>query len=99
MRRNGRFGGETKPQKSDGIHRAALRGASTHWRHRAEVVARELAGAGVEPEPGKGRVLETRRAVARGWSEVAADLVIQGQVQLARPSRAAIRGWHAAGVD
>jgi Plasmid recombination enzyme len=34
--------GVTKPRKLDGIHRAAMRGASTHWRQRAEAVAREM---------------------------------------------------------
>ncbi len=75
--------GEAKPQKTDGIHRAALRGASTHYRQRAELVARELASGGVKPEPGKGRLLTTRREVVRGWSEVADTLVNQGQVELA----------------
>jgi hypothetical protein len=75
--------GETKPQKTDGIHRAALRGASTHYRRRADLVARELASGGVKPEPGKNRLLATRREVVRGWSEVADSLVNQGQVELA----------------
>jgi Plasmid recombination enzyme len=75
--------GETKPQKTDGIHRAALRGASTHYRQRADAVVRELASGGVKPEPGKARLLETRREVVRGWSKVADDLIIQGQVDLA----------------
>ena len=75
--------GETKPQKTDGIHRAALRGASTHYRQRAEAVVRELASGGVKPEPGKARLLETRREVVRGWSKVVDDLIIQDQVDLA----------------
>lgn len=64
--------GQTKPQKTDGIHRAARRGASTHWRQRAEAVARELAGAGFQPELGRVRLLETRREVVPGWNAVAA---------------------------
>jgi hypothetical protein len=75
--------GETKPQKTDGIHRAALRGASTHYRRRADLVARELGTGGVKPEPGKNRLLATRREVVRGWSEVADSLVNQGQMELA----------------
>jgi hypothetical protein len=75
--------GETKPRKTDGIHRAALRGASTHYRQRAEAVVRELASGGVKPEPGKARLLETRREVVRGWSKVVDDLIIQDQVDLA----------------
>ncbi|GAC1690699.1 MAG: hypothetical protein PVS2B1_13140 [Candidatus Dormibacteraceae bacterium] len=75
--------GETKPQKTDGIHRAALRGASTHYRRKADLVARELASGGIKPEPGKYCLLATRREVVRGWSEVADNLVNQGQVELA----------------
>jgi hypothetical protein len=82
--------GEVKPQKTDGIHRAAMRGASTHRRQRAASVAREMAAAGdIKVEPGKAQMLETRREVVRGWTEVADDLVLQGQVELAQ----AVRGF------
>lgn len=79
--------GESKPQKADGIHRAALRGASTHWRHRTEVVGRELVAGGLKTEPGKHRLLATRREVVRGWNEVADDLVLQNQAELAETVR------------
>src|SRR5437879_8979946 len=69
--------GENRPQKSDGIYRAALRGASTHCRQRAESVARELARGEFQAEPGKSRLLATRRAVTRGWAEIADILVKQ----------------------
>ena len=75
--------GQIKPPKADGIYRAALRGASTHNRDRAEAVARELAAGQVKTEPGKNRLLQTRREVVRGWNEVADSLVMQGQVELA----------------
>jgi len=75
--------GETRPQKADGIYRAALRGDSTHHHARAEAVARELAGGQVRTESGKNRLLKTRRKVVRGWNEVTDSLVIQGQVELA----------------
>jgi hypothetical protein len=75
--------GENKPRKSDGIYRAALRGASTHWRQRAQAVARELAKGGLKTGPGEVRLLETRHEVVRGWSEVADNLVLQGQAELA----------------
>jgi hypothetical protein len=77
--------GVTRPQKADGIYRAVRRGASTHWRQRAAAVAREMATTGeVRPEPAKAQMLETRRDVVRGWSEVADDLVLQGKVELAQ---------------
>jgi hypothetical protein len=76
--------GVTTPRKLDGIYRAAQRRESTHWRRRASAVARDLAINGdVIPEAGKAQLLETRQQVVRGWSEVAADLVRQGEVQLA----------------
>src|SRR5580704_1942482 len=75
--------GVTKPQKPDGIYRAVKRGASTQWRQRAAAVAREMGtGAEIKAEPGKAQMLETRREVVRGWSQVADDLVLQGQVDL-----------------
>ena len=75
--------GEIKSPKTDGIHRAALRGASTrHW-ETAVAVARELAGGQFKIEPGKNRLLETRREVVRGWNTVADNLVIQGDEELA----------------
>lgn len=75
--------GVTKPQKKDGIFRAARRGDSTHWRQHAEAVARAMSSSGnVRPEPGKGRMLETRLDVVRGWNGVADDLARQGQAEL-----------------
>jgi type IV secretory pathway VirD2 relaxase len=79
--------GEIKSAKTDGIYRAALRGASTHYRERAEAAARELADGQVKTEPGKHRLLETRRDVVRRWNTVADNLVIQGDVELARAVR------------
>lgn len=82
-----RVRGEVKPQKTDGIHRAAMRGASTHWRQRTVAVARELNRRDVEPEPGKARLLETRQEVLRGWRAVGDELVMQNQVELAQAVR------------
>ncbi len=49
--------GEVNPQKTDGIHRAAMRRASTHWRQRTAAVAREMAADGeVKVEPGKAQL-------------------------------------------
>jgi len=75
--------GEIKPSKSDGIYRAALRGASTLQLAKEEAVARELASGQLKTEPGKDRLLETRRQVVLGWSAVAYTLVKQGQPELA----------------
>jgi Relaxase/Mobilisation nuclease domain len=76
--------GVNKPQKTDGIYRASIRKASTHWRQRTEAAARELK---VEREgalePGKDRLLATRHAVLRGWREIARSLILQNNWELA----------------
>jgi hypothetical protein len=80
--------GVTKPQKTDGIYRAGRRRDSVHLRQRAEAVARAMTPAGeIRPESGKARLLETRRRVVHGWTEVADDLVRQGEAELARTVR------------
>jgi hypothetical protein len=60
-----------------------MRGASTLWRERAQSVARELAGGGLSPEPGRGRLVETRRDVILGWNAMAQLLDEQGHRELA----------------
>ena len=82
-----RVRGEVKPQKLDAIHRAAMRGASTHWRQRTLAAAWDLNRRGVEPEPGKARLQETRKEVIRGWRAVGDELVLQNQLELAREVR------------
>lgn len=70
--------GETKSAKRDGIHRAAMRGVSTHHRNRAEAVAHELAHGGLKAEPGKAGLVATRQAVVSGWRALADLLDEQG---------------------
>jgi len=57
--------GVTQARKTDGIYRAGLRGVSTHWRQRAEAVARGLASGQSKVEPAQTRLLETRRDIVR----------------------------------
>jgi hypothetical protein len=83
--------GVTQPRKTDGIYRAGLRGVSTHWRRRAEAVARELANGKAKVEPAHARLLETRRDTVRGWGEIADILVLQGELQLAQAVRNFVR--------
>ena len=75
--------GEVRLQKATGIHRAMLRGASTLWRERAHSVARALASGGLRPEPGRERLVATRRDVVRGWNAMAQLLDDQGHRELA----------------
>ncbi len=84
--------GVTKPQKTDGIYRAGKRRASTHWNQRAASVSREMAASGnIDAEPGKSQMLRTRADVVRGWTELSDDLVLQGQVELAKAVRAFVK--------
>ncbi len=75
--------GETRSNKTTGIYRAMSRGDSTHYRDRAESVARELSRGALVPETGKSRVVETRKEVVRGWLGFATGLEREGQHELA----------------
>lgn len=71
--------GVSTPRKSDGIYRAASRGASTHFRERARTVANELVRGGVRPEPGLERLTRTRSEVTSGWNAAADALSAAGR--------------------
>ena len=79
--------GETTPRKSDGIYRASLRGDSAHVRARAEAVASELLKGKLRVEPGKWKLIETRREVERGWRATSDILLAQGRPELAAQVR------------
>jgi uncharacterized protein (DUF2336 family) len=44
-------------------------------------------GGEIKPEPGRAELLETRRRIVRGWNEIAGDLALQGQADLAQEVR------------
>jgi hypothetical protein len=99
--------GETKPQKSDGIYRAMLRGQSSHMRDRIETVARELATGGLRTEKGKAKMVETQHEVRRAWQDVSNILVREGQSDVSAEVRKLADGirspmtdreWMAAGL-
>jgi type IV secretory pathway VirD2 relaxase len=75
--------GESRTNKTDGIYRATLRGDSTHIRNRVEAVARELFKGDRKFDPGKARLLNTRKEVERGWRAMSEILDRQGQPALA----------------
>jgi hypothetical protein len=83
--------GATTPRKTDGIHRAALRGESTHYQVRARKVAHEVARGGVCPEPGLTTLNRTRAEVVHGWRGIAEVLDERGR----REEAAAIRNFAA----
>jgi hypothetical protein len=83
--------GQSPSTRKDGIYRATQRGESTFMRERVETVAKELQAGRFKPEPGKGRLLQTRRQVVAGWTVVTRTLREQGEVQLAAQVDAFVR--------
>lgn len=75
--------GEAKTRKADGIFRAARRGASTHMQERVQEAAAYLTQRCLPVEPGKARMIETRRNVEQGWRAAARLLEGQGERHLA----------------
>jgi Relaxase/Mobilisation nuclease domain len=79
--------GETRKAKKDGIYRASERGDSTYVRAQAEAVAAELLKGDTRVEPGKRRLVETRKAVEDGWRSVANLLAKDHDANLANDVR------------
>lgn len=75
--------GESRSSKKDGIYRASQRGDSTYMRTQAEAIASELLKGDIRVEAGKRQLVETRRQVLRGWSQVASTLEHWGHSKLA----------------
>lgn len=79
--------GENRVNKIDGIYRAQCRGASTHVRAREERAAAELENGNRQPDPGKSRLLRTRKEVDRGWRALGEMLSVEGHGELAADVR------------
>ena len=62
--------GEIRTRKTDGIYRATRRGDSTHTRARIESLAAELVKGDLHVESAKSKLIETRKAVERGWCTI-----------------------------
>jgi Relaxase/Mobilisation nuclease domain len=75
--------GETETRKADGVYRAARRGASTHMKKMLEDAIGYLARKRLPVEPGRARLVETRRNIEQGWSAVARALESHGEPRLA----------------
>jgi hypothetical protein len=84
--------GVIKPQKSDGIYRAMRAGRSTHIHGRIESVAAALHAGNLRVEPGKSRILDTRRDVVRHWLGVQKALRSEGREGLADEVRRFMAG-------
>jgi MobA/VirD2-like, nuclease domain len=64
--------GLSRTRKSDGIFRAAQRGASWHIKQRVSEAVRDAGANGSRADPGADRVRQTRSAVMEGWRNIAA---------------------------
>jgi len=79
--------GESRTHKTDRIFRAERHTESTHTRERVEAVAGELSKGDLRIEPGKTKLLHTRRNVERGWTAISEALEAAGQHDLATQVR------------
>jgi hypothetical protein len=75
--------GVVKPEKRDGIYWGMREGRSRHVERRVESAAAVLRGGHMPVEPGKARLIETRRSVVRGWLAVREVLRGDGREALA----------------
>ena len=75
--------GERRSPKLDGIYRAEQRRESWRVRAQAAEVNRELLQGGLRAEPDKKALIETRKAVERGWWEASEILTAQGRREVA----------------
>lgn len=83
--------GETRPRKSDGIYRAARRGASTHTQERFHAAAAARRTANGLDDPAKGKIRETRQELERRWLATSDLPKSQGQTALAEQARQLVR--------
>jgi hypothetical protein len=83
--------GRSPVSLKDGIYRAALRGDSRYVKARIARVHDQLRSGGLQPTPGKEKLLETRRAVRAGWLDAADELAAAGHSALADQIRGFVR--------
>lgn len=79
--------GESRSSKKDGIYRASQRGDSKYMRAKSEAIASELLKGEIRVEAGGHQLVETRKQVLRGWSQVTSMLERDGQRALAEEVR------------
>jgi Relaxase/Mobilisation nuclease domain len=63
--------GVTVPHKRNAIYRAASRNESSHVKDRIQTVMRELREGHLNAEPGRQKLLTTRREIENGWRAIA----------------------------
>ena len=79
--------GRSKGAERDGRYRTKRRGSSHALREEVESIAKELVRSGTIQDPGRAKLLETRKAVVAGWLGVATLLDRQGETALAAEVR------------
>jgi hypothetical protein len=75
--------GEPRTHRLDGIYRATLRRDSTYTRLKTESIAVELSKGDLRVEPGKAKLVETRKAIEHGWCATGDILAALGHRVLA----------------
>lgn len=75
--------GRNKGSTKDPIYRAQRRGASTALRDNVDSVVEELNKTGTVRDPGRRKLVETRKAVVDSWTRAADILDRQGEISLA----------------
>ena len=76
--------GENRSPKLDGIYRAEQRGGSWRTRSRVDEIHQEILRGKLRNESGKETLIETRKAIERGWCNVSGILAAWGQRELAK---------------
>ena len=79
--------GRNKGAERDGRYWTKRRGTSHALRGEVESIAKELVKSGTIQDPGRAKLLETRKAVVAGWLGVATLLDRQGETALAAEVR------------
>jgi hypothetical protein len=75
--------GQIRKSLRDGIYRAAQRRESRHVQQRLQRVVAQLRGGGLDSEPGKAKLVETRETVVRAWHAIAEKVLMDGHGGLA----------------
>jgi hypothetical protein len=76
--------GQSRSNLRTGIYRSGVRGESRHLRERLRRIEGEMRAGGLQSNPGKAKLVETRRAVDAGYHGAAEVLLQAGQAHLAQ---------------
>ncbi len=76
--------GQSRSNLKAGIYRSGARGRSRYLRERLRRIEREMRAGGLQPDPGKSKLVETRRAVVAGYHGAAEALLQAGRGELAQ---------------